>query len=230
MPEELNSHAWYLIFYDLSLDAIRPFLPAMGLDRPEDLAFTQSLQPVVQRYQGIPADQRNDDQTVAAIFQSAKQYSQEYPDRLSDWGHFIYPNQTSRQQQIFRWRSIVMRGARRPAAGIPAAPQIVQNVRTILQRFTPIVATALKPASHWDQLYGLEREDEGISPFEWVEAAVRNYRFLYAWNVATKESGAGELDQVHAWALHEAELLRIPKEAVGRPETILILPASLRNL
>src|SRR5271155_2257266 len=224
----LAPHVSYLIFYDLSVDAVHRYLTSMGLNQPDDPAFAKSLQPVLQRYHRIPADERDENKFVDTVLKMAEQYSQGYPLRLTDWGEFIYPSQTLRQQQIFRWRAVVMRGAMRPKDAPP--PLIVQHTRTTLSRFAPFLASEIQPSSEWDLLYCVERDDEGISPFEWVEAAVRNYRFLYAWNLSAKDPiPRDELDRIYNWAVGEATLLRMPPGSLERPEKVLTLPASLRG-
>ena len=224
---ELNAHAWYLIFWDLSLDTVHSSLGLMGLDRPEDIGFTKSLAPVLDRYAEMPDDVRNEAAAVTQILQLAQQYGAEYPARLVDWSQLIYPNDSGRQQQVFRWRAAVMRGAMQPGNG---APRIVEETRALLRTFVPVIATSIKPASDRDNLYCLDKGDEGISPFEWVEAAVRTYRFLYTWNsVVDRGCTTVELDQVYSWALREADLLRFPRGGLDRPEEALILPASLKT-
>jgi len=225
----LDPHVWYLIFYDLSVDAIHRCLPMMGLNLPEDPVFAKTLQPVLQKYHKIPVDERGETEFVDTVFKMAERYGQSYPLRLTDWGKFIYPTETTRQQQIFRWRAVVMRGVMRPKDS-PPPPLIVQHTRTTLSRFVPFSASELQPSSEWDLLYCVERDDEGISPFEWVEAAVRNYRFLYAWNLSAKDPiPRDELDRIYNWAVGEAALLRMPPGSLERPEKVLTLPASLRD-
>src|SRR5579862_708527 len=56
----LDPHVWYLIFYDLSVDAIHRCLPMMGLNLPEDPVFAKTLQPVLQKYHKIPVDERSE--------------------------------------------------------------------------------------------------------------------------------------------------------------------------
>jgi hypothetical protein len=122
-----------------------------------------------------------------------------------------------------------MRGAMR-TKDAPPAPPFVQETRRILSGFAPFLASELQPSSEWDLLYCVERDDEGISPFEWVEAAVRNYRFLHAWNLSAKDPiPRDELDRIYNWAVGEAGLLRMPPGSLERPEKVLTLPASLRD-
>jgi hypothetical protein len=226
-PVELNSHRLYLIFLDLSLDAIRRYLGSMGLGRAEDAKFTAGLASLLEPYERLPDNQRNEAEAVSGILQLAQQSGGDYRTRIMDWCRLIYPINSPRQQQIFHWRNAVMRGARQQGQN---APRLVEETRAVLRKFAPVIATDIQPATERDKLYSVAPEEQGISPFEWVEGAVRTYRFLYAWNLAVGQPyTAGEMDEVYRWALHEAELLRFPKGGLARPEDQLTLPASLRD-
>lgn len=227
-PGQLNAHDWYLIILDLSLDAVRPNLAAMGLNRPEDIAFTETLQPLLEPFQRKPVDERDESGFVADVFRVAQAYGTNYSRRISDWGQWIYPSLTPHQQQIFRWRSVVMRGAARPEEGPLKTPRRVQEIRDLLRGFQPILATELTAASEWDRIYCAEREELGFSPFEWLETAVRNYRFLFAWSATKKSSPSFEdSEQLYRWGLQEAALLHFPKDGLAEPEPLLTLPESL---
>jgi hypothetical protein len=216
MTTELTAHAWFLIFSDLSLDLVRPYLPAIGLDRPEDLAFAQSLQLALKAHYELPVVMRDDDLIATQILKSASGFGQEYPARLHDWARFIYPNSTSLQEQMFRWWSVVMYRAKRPPNDAGQIPLLVQNMRSIMSKFVPFSARTLHPDSEWDRLYCSDREDEGISPFEWIESAVRNYQFRYAWITASSNSSPEELEQMYSWANTESKLLRLPEGSLVR--------------
>jgi len=228
MIPELKPQDWYLVLRDLSMDAVQAYLPAMGLQRPEDSLFASGLKPTLETYLRQPANQRSQEQLTSAILRDAeKKWGFEYPLRLRDWSIFIYPTQTSYRHEIFHWQIIVKRGAKNPSKDVQPVPQIIQRVRNVLAETGPIDTNRIVPTSEWDTVACQERHEEGIGCFEWVGAAVQNFRFLHAWVREAKSKE--DVEQAYLWALSEAQFLKIQIKTLGRPEEFLNLPQSLRS-
>jgi hypothetical protein len=230
MPPELTPRVWKTIFMDLSPDAIHPCLPAMGLRRADDVRFAKGLQAIIPAHQAGFAWDEGVERFVDAVFLSARQFGEGYPERLRDWGIFIYPNGSHLQGQLHRWQLIIRRGGLDGARDDGPAPESVRDLRGLLAAYTPLKASALKPLSEWDRRYFEEREEElGFSPFEWVETAARNFRFLSAWNAVSHGPHAPKMDEVYAWGVREAAMLRMPGEMIDPPDGLFRLPDPLKG-
>jgi hypothetical protein len=199
----------------------------MGLRRPDDVAFSSGLRALLQTYEKQFVSEIGVTRFVSAVFESAMKYGDAYPGRVRDWGISIYPNNTPLQQGIFDWQLLIARGGKYGERDVGTAPVSIRRVREILSSFQPIKASQIQPASEWDRQYCAERESEAISPFEWVESAVRTYRFQSAWDVVKNDLSPEQMKETYEWALREADLLRIPRQRIFRPEECLGLPGSL---
>jgi hypothetical protein len=229
MVPELETRTWKAIFEDLSFDAAQPYLPMMGLPAPNDLEFARGLRPLVEGSRHMPVTDQAVTNLVDAAFTSARGLGPGYPDRIRDWGVFIYPNSSPLQDQVFRWELIVARGGKDGRRDASPAPEVIQGVRKAWSRRGKVTANQVRPLSEWDLRLIAEREDAGLNPFEWVESAVRNFNFLSAWDAATRGPlTAEQAQQVYQWGLREAEMLRLARDSVGRPEQFLQLPDSLK--
>jgi hypothetical protein len=222
----LSLRAWWLIFLDLSVDAVHPHFPAMGLARADDVAFAHELRALLEKRRAPFTSDEGIDEFVERVFELARSRGVDYENRLREWGSYIYPNHSALHTQIFRWRLVVARGGADGARDLRPAPQIIVRLRRIRQTFRPVQASDIHPVSAWDRWYCAERAEEGISCFEWVEAAVGNYRFLYAWEAATRGTrDPNRMREIYVWARGEAVALRLTQP----PERCLHLPESLQR-
>jgi len=228
MDLELTALTWYWIARDLSFDAVRPYLPEMGLWRPVDALFATELRPLIKRFALLRPGNRRPDDFAASMVQLAAGHGPDYERRLRDWSVYIYPNHNARQRQIFLWRNVVMRGAGTLARDFQRSPPLIQAVRAFMRSYAPVKAGDPQPKSEWDLSMLADREDDGLSPFEWLETAIDIYRFLRCWDEATRGTSPAEPARAYQWAVREGEKLHIKGGGLEPPEQSLILPETLR--
>jgi hypothetical protein len=229
MPFVLDRKTCWLILVDLSLDAPRRYFPAMALGRTQDISISQQLQSKLKSCESPFTSDAGSEEVIQFAFQAAHGYGDDYVKHLNDWASLIYPNHLLFHDQIFRWRLITMRGGHDGRRDVYRPPPVIVQIRTLLSTFPAISANQIQPVSEWDHQYANDRADDGISPFEWVEAAISTYRFLYAWEVATRGAPTPEqLDQIYHWGVAEAALLQFPNSMIDHPRFIH-LPASLQQ-
>jgi hypothetical protein len=230
MVLELGHRTWKTIFEDLSFDAVQPYLTLMGLRAASDLEFAKGLRSLIESYESKLVTDQGIVNFVDAVFTSARGFGPSYPDRIRDWGAYIYPNQSKLQDQVFRWELIVTRGGMDGRRDASPAPEIIRRVREAWSRRLKVSADQIFPVSEWDRHLIAGREDDGLNPFEWVESASRNFNFLSAWDEATHGSlTADHMQPIYLWGLREAGLLKLSEESIGKPELFLQFPDSLKR-
>jgi hypothetical protein len=219
---------WRAAFLDLSLDIVRPRLALMGLAKREDSEFAGGLKSLFQGTPGIAGTAEFDGGVTAAAFAAAAHFGVNYANRIRDWGVYIYPNSSPLQTQVRNWRLVVARGGPDGSKFATSPPPFIRRLRAELTSFPPFSVEPLRPETEWEKFYWDERKDLGFSPFEWIEIAVDNYRFLSAASSQIRDGQAGiDFGQVYRWGLVEGAALKFSPETLVSPGRVLSLPPSL---
>jgi hypothetical protein len=192
---------WGLIFGLLSLDAVQPFVPDMGLQLPEGNEFMAGLRRSVEEVDTVaePA-------FVHAVFEwLTLEYGPVFVDHLFRWGESVFQYDPDCDSGAFVWSQIVVNGVEMNDVAVPEFISVVSNN---LSRDSGKEIGELVPKTSWDKnLFAKEQYDE--LTFEWVQSTINHHAFVRAWREAMYESSSEvDWDEIHRWGIHVNERLR----------------------
>lgn len=230
-PFKLNPYRWGTIFGTLSLDLVSPYISDMGLQLPAGDVFMRGLREIIQTFRGLEAQQPGGELPFArAVFQWAtKEFGPQFAGHLYDWGENVFQTGES-GVDVFVWNNIVRRGGLDGSRDMQPPPEFVRLLRAKLAQRQPPSFNGVSPTTPWDrELYNRQGYDRLRNPSELVEATIRHYNFLEAWNQTVKEAPEKlDLKELYLWGLREAQSLGMPPDRVREPGSWLPLPQPWR--
>ncbi len=230
---ELNTHTWWTIFRCVTLDLAAPYLPRAGLRVVTGWpGAAELLRESVSWYRGHMREESQGIFIARTFAEFESRFGAKALEHLVDWGEWVYP-QGPRHDRIARWMTVVDLGLGGSSEG--PIPKVVADLKHDwdLGRVDDDELEGLTPTSDWDRLYWADMASIGDDDFQvdsWIQTAIDKYRFLLAYWLVNRSGPVlpNDLDAMTFWGQAQAARIGVSPARLGRPETCLEMPESLR--